>query len=388
MSLIEFEAKNEYNASIKVIGVGGGGTNAVNAMVRNHTMGVEFIVANTDIQSLESSPCSDKIQLGGDSTRGLGAGSNPETGQLAAEESEEHIREMLDGADMVFITAGMGGGTGTGAAPTIARIAREVGALTVGIVTKPFSFEGKKRMMQAEAGIKELKEAIDTLIVIPNQKLLSFVGKQTSFTGAFAIVDDVLQQAVCSISDLIVIPGLVNLDFADVKTIMGNMGKALMGSGVAAGENRAVEAAEKAVSSPLLDDATVDGARGILINVTGGEDMTMLEVNEAAMLIQKSTHDDANIIFGSVINDNMEGQMRVTVIATGFESKAETEQPVQKLEKKMPDTMEAEPMRKAVGDDGYRHLRGLAHEIKEDNPDSLNSSTNFDIPTFLRKHAD
>lgn len=243
-------------------------------------------------------------------------------------------------------------------------------------------------MVQAEAGIKELKEAIDTLIVIPNQKLLSFVGKQTSFTGAFSIVDDVLQQAVCSISDLIVIPGLVNLDFADVKTIMGDMGKALMGSGIAAGENRAVEAAEKAVSSPLLDDATVHGARGILINVTGGEDMTIHEVNEAAELIQKNTHDDANIIFGSVINDNMEGQMRVTVIATGFESPVETEQPVQKPEIKKLDQTKAEPMRKAVGDDGYRHLRSLAHEFKEENPDSINASTNFDIPTFLRKHAD
>lgn len=388
MSLIEFETNSEYSASIKVIGVGGGGTNAVNSMVRNNIKGVEFLVANTDIQSLEASPCTDKIQLGSNLMRGLGAGSSPESGQLAAQESEEHIREMLDGSDMVFITAGMGGGTGTGAAPTIARIAREVGALTVGIVTKPFSFEGKKRMVQAESGIKELKDAIDTLIVIPNQKLLSFVGKQTSFTGAFSIVDDVLQQAVCSISDLIVIPGLVNLDFADVKTIMGNMGKALMGSGIAAGENRAIEAAEKAISSPLLDEATVDGARGILINITGGEDMALLEVSEAAMLIQKSAHEDANIIFGSVINSDMEGQMRVTVIATGFDLKAETEQPIQKPIKKKTGNSETEAMPIAVGDNGYRHLKSLANEIKEENPDSLNSSTNFDIPTFLRKHAD
>ena len=388
MSLIEFEPNNEYSASIKVIGVGGGGTNAVNSMVRNHIMGVEFIVANTDIQSLEASPCPDKVQLGGNLTRGLGAGSNPESGQLAAQESEEHIREILDGADMVFITAGMGGGTGTGGAPIIASIAREVGALTVGIVTKPFAFEGKKRMMQAEVGIRELKDSIDTLIVIPNQKLLSFVGKQTSFTGAFSIVDDVLQQAVCSISDLIVIPGLVNLDFADVKTIMGNMGKALMGSGSAAGENRAVEAAEKAISSPLLDDASVDGARGILINITGGEDMTLAEVDEAAMLIQNSAHDEANIIFGSVINDNMEGQMRVTVIATGFEMKAEIEPPIQKLSKRNPESFEEEPMPMAVGDNGYRHLKSLANEIKEESPETLNSAINLDIPTFLRKHAD
>ncbi|KMP12310.1 cell division protein FtsZ [Candidatus Nitromaritima sp. SCGC AAA799-A02] len=386
MSLIEFESNNLYSASIKVIGVGGGGTNAVNSMMRNNTMGVEFIVANTDIQSLEASPCTHKIQLGSNLTRGLGAGSSPESGQLAAQESEDQIRDMLDGADMVFVTSGMGGGTGTGGAPTVARIAREVGALTVGIVTKPFAFEGKKRMVQAESGIRELKDAIDTLIVIPNQKLLSFVGKQTSFTGAFAIVDDVLQQAVCSISDLIVIPGLVNLDFADVKTIMGNMGKALMGSGIAAGENRAIEAAEKAISSPLLDDASVDGAQGILINVTGGDDMTLLEVNEAAMLIQKSSHDDANIIFGSVIDNNMEGQMRVTVIATGFEKGVEKEQP-QRSAPKAAENL-AEPMKMAVGDNSFRHLKGLANEIKEENPDSLNSSVNFDIPTFLRKHAD
>ena len=386
MSLIEFESKNEYSASIKVIGVGGGGTNAVNSMLRGQAMGVEFIVANTDIQSLEASLCEDQIQLGGSLMRGLGAGASPETGQLAAQESEEHIRNMLDGSDMVFITAGMGGGTGTGAAPTIARIAREVGALTVGIVTKPFSFEGKRRMIQAEAGIKELKDAIDTLIVIPNQKLLSFVGKQTSLTNAFGIVDDVLQQAVGSISDLIVTPGLVNLDFADVKTIMGNMGKAIMGSGSAAGENRAIEAAEKAISSPLLDDANIDGARQILINITGGNDMTLAEVDEAATLITENAHEDANIIFGTVNSENMEGQMRVTVIATGFEVKAEAEKPVNFPSKKKQDSIDS-IMPMTVGDGGYRHLKNLANEIKDENPESLDSSTNFDVPTFLRKHA-
>ena len=387
MDLIEFEPKSEYSASIKVIGVGGGGTNAVNSMVRNHTMGVEFIVANTDIQSLEASPCTEQIQLGGSLMRGLGAGASPATGQLAAEESEEHIRNMLDGSDMVFITAGMGGGTGTGAAPIIARIAREVGALTVGVVTKPFSFEGNKRMIQAEAGIRELKNAIDTLIVIPNQKLLSFVGKQTSLTNAFGIVDDVLQQAVGSISDLIVIPGLVNLDFADVKTIMGNMGKAIMGSGSAAGENRAIEAAEKAISSPLLDDTNIDGARQILINITGGDDMTLAEVDEAATLITKTAHDDANIIFGTVNSDNMEGQMRVTVIATGFEVKTEKEKPSQVSLKKKPDNIDViRPM--AIGDSGYRHLKSLASEIKEESPEPFDTSINFDVPTFLRKHAD
>ena len=387
MSLIEFESKNEYSASIKVIGVGGGGTNAVNSMLRSQAMGVEFIVANTDIQSLEASLCEDQIQLGGSLMRGLGAGASPETGQLAAQESEEHIRNMLDGSDMVFITAGMGGGTGTGAAPTIARIAREVGALTVGIVTKPFSFEGKRRMIQAEAGIKELKDAIDTLIVIPNQKLLSFVGKQTSLTNAFGIVDDVLQQAVGSISDLIVTPGLVNLDFADVKTIMGNMGKAIMGSGSAAGENRAIEAAEKAISSPLLDDANIDGARQILINITGGGDMTLAEVDEAATLITKTAHEDANIIFGTVNSENMEGQMRVTVIATGFEIKSEAEKPSKISLKKSPDSIDA-IMPMAVGDGGYRYLKNLANEIKDENPESLDPSINFDVPTFLRKHAD
>ena len=386
MSLIEFESKNEYSASIKVIGVGGGGTNAVNSMLRGQAMGVEFIVANTDIQSLEASLCEDQIQLGGSLMRGLGAGASPETGQLAAQESEEHIRNMLDGSDMVFITAGMGGGTGTGAAPTIARIARDVGALTVGIVTKPFSFEGNRRMIQAEAGIKELKDAIDTLIVIPNQKLLSFVGKQTSLTSAFGIVDDVLQQAVGSISDLIVTPGLVNLDFADVKTIMGNMGKAIMGSGSAAGENRAIEAAEKAISSPLLDDANIDGARQILINITGGNDMTLAEVDEAATLITENAHEDANIIFGTVNSENMEGQMRVTVIATGFEVKAEAEKPVNFPSKKKQDSIDS-IMPMTVGDGGYRHLKNLANEIKDENPESLDSSTNFDVPTFLRKHA-
>jgi cell division protein FtsZ len=387
MSLIEFESRNEYSASIKVIGVGGGGTNAVNSMLRGQAMGVDFIVANTDIQSLEASPCEDQIQLGGNLMRGLGAGASPETGQLAAQESEEHIRNMLDGSDMVFITAGMGGGTGTGAAPTIARIAREIGALTVGIVTKPFSFEGKRRMVQAEAGIKELKDAIDTLIVIPNQKLLSFVGKQTSLNNAFGIVDDVLQQAVGSISDLIVTPGLVNLDFADVKTIMGNMGKAIMGSGCAAGENRAIEAAEKSISSPLLDDTNIDGARQILINITGGHDMTLAEVDEAATLITKTAHDDANIIFGTVNSESMEGQMRVTVIATGFEMKTEVEKPSTTLLKKSSDAIDT-IMPMAVGDSGYRHLKSLANEIKDENPESLDPSVNFDVPTFLRKHAD
>ncbi|MFQ5450169.1 MAG: cell division protein FtsZ [Nitrospinaceae bacterium] len=382
--MIEFENDNEYSARLKVIGVGGGGTNAVNSMVRDSIRGVEFVVANTDVQSLDSSGCPDKIQIGLELTRGLGAGSNPDIGKRAAEESEEQIRDILEGADMVFITAGMGGGTGTGAAPILARIARDVGALTVGVVTKPFAFEGRKRTSQAEEGIRELKNSVDTLIVIPNQKLLSFVGKQTSFTGAFALVDDVLKQAVCSISDLIVVPGLINLDFADVKAIMGDMGKALMGSGLATGESRAVEAAQKAVSSPLLDEASVDGAQGILINITGGEDLTLMEVNEASMLIQKNAHDDAHIIFGAVIDPNMEGQIRVTVIATGFDDKMdEVEKPLLKSVEKT-----AGGLRNIADASSFKHLKNLAHAIKEENPDFNSMPVNFDIPTFLRKHAD
>ena len=386
MSLIEFESENDYTATIKVIGVGGGGTNAVNSMVRDNLRGVEFIIANTDLQSLEKSACPGKIQIGGELTRGLGAGSNPEIGRDAAQESENIIRDMVEGADMVFITAGMGGGTGTGAAPVISRIAKETGALTVGVVTKPFAFEGKRRMRQAEEGIMELKEAVDTLIIIPNQKLLSYVGKQTSFTSAFSMVDDILKQAVCSISDLIVVPGLINLDFADVKCIMGSMGKALMGSGAASGENRAVEAAQKAISSPLLDEATVDGAQGILINVTGGEDLTLMEINEASMMIQKNAHDDAHIIFGAVIDPKMEGEMRVTVIATGFEPAAASfieERPVLKKVVGGSPQLENED-----SSSSFKHLKTLASSIKDDNQDSGNLNANFDIPTFLRKHAD
>ncbi len=390
MSVIEFVDENQYSAKIKVIGIGGGGTNAVNSMVKDNLKGVDFGVANTDIQSLDASPCQEKIQIGVELTRGLGAGSNPDVGKKAAEESEDHVREFVDGADMVFITAGMGGGTGTGAAPIIAKQAKDSGALTVGVVTKPFVFEGKKRAQQAEEGIAKLKEAVDTLIVIPNQKLLSFVGKNTSFTGAFSLVDDVLKQAVCSISDLIVVPGLINLDFADVKAIMGDMGKALMGSGTASGESRAVEAAQKAISSPLLDEATVDGAQGILINIMGGEDLTLLEVSEASMLIQENAHKDSHIIFGAVIDPLMEGQMRVTVIATGFDKKEEFSDTKPFL---LPNIItEEEPKQekpmKEIGTSSYKNLKGLADRIKEENPGQLSNAVNFDIPTFLRKHAD
>jgi cell division protein FtsZ len=397
MSVIEFVSENEYSAKIKVIGVGGGGTNAVNSMVKENLRGVDFVVANTDIQSLDSSPCLEKIQIGVELTRGLGAGSNPDIGKQAAEESAEQVRDIVEGTDMVFITAGMGGGTGTGAAPIIAKAAKDSGALTVGVVTKPFIFEGKKRTMQAEEGIQQLKDAVDTLIIIPNQKLLSFVGKNTSFTGAFSLVDDVLKQAVCSISDLIVVPGLINLDFADVKSIMGDMGKALMGSGTATGESRAVEAAQKAISSPLLDEATVDGAKGILINIMGGDDLTLLEVSEASMLIQENAHKDAHIIFGAVIDPLMEGQMRVTVIATGFDK---AEQATDNKPFLLPNIIvEPEPILenapqkitkeiREIGTGSYKNLKNLADRIKEENPGQLSNTVNFDIPTFLRKHAD
>jgi len=394
MGLIEFEPNNDYSANIKVIGIGGGGGNAVNTMVRSNIQGVEFIQANTDIQSLDASPCTHKIRLGTELTRGLGAGSNPDIGKKAAEESRDYLYDVLEGSDMVFLTAGMGGGTGTGATPVIAEIAREVGALTVGVVTKPFLFEGSRRQSQAEEGLQELKEAVDTLIVIPNQKLLSFIGKQTSLTTAFSQVDDILRQAICSISDLIVIPGLINLDFADVKTIMCGMGKALMGGGIASGENRAIEAAQRAISSPLLDEASVEGARGILINITGGEDLTLHDVNEAALLIQKSAHEDAHIIFGAVVDKSMKEDMRVTVIATGFEKE---ERQRLFLAPQEPSTL---PMKKVVNgpDVGtalenhpahpQESLKDLVDSIRRESPDTLSNNSNFDIPTFLRKHAD
>jgi cell division protein FtsZ len=305
-------------ARIKVIGIGGGGGNAINTMIGSRLLGVDFMVANTDAQSLEASQAPVRIQLGGTVTKGLGAGANPEIGRRAALEDQEQIREYLEGSDMIFITAGMGGGTGTGGAPVLARVAREVGALTVGVVTKPFIFEGKKRMRQAEEGIEELKASVDTLIVIPNQRLLSIAAKTTTMLEAFHKADDVLLQAVRGISDLIITPGLINLDFADVRTVMAEMGLALMGASSASGENRAIEAAQKAISSPLLEDISIQGARGVLINITGGPDLCLHEVNEAASMIQEEAHDDANIIFGAVIDENMTDEIRITVIATGF----------------------------------------------------------------------
>jgi len=316
-----------YLAVIKVVGVGGGGTNAVNRMVDAGLRGVEFIAANTDAQALQMCDADIKLNIGHDLTKGLGAGANPEVGFGAAAESRDDIKEALKGADMVFVTAGEGGGTGTGAAPVIAEIAKnEIGALTVGVVTRPFGFEGRKRSDQADSGIKQLRDKVDTLIIIPNDRLLQVVEKRTSIVDAFRIADDVLRQGVQGITDLITVPGLINLDFADVRTIMRQAGSALMGIGVAGGENRAAEAAKAAISSPLLE-ASVEGATGILLNITGGPDLGLFEVNEAAEIVGSASDADANIIFGAVIDEGLGDQVRVTVIATGFDRRA-SERPV------------------------------------------------------------
>ncbi len=310
----------ETLAKIKVVGVGGGGNNAVNRMITSGLQGVEFIAINCDAQALLLSKAQNRIQIGEKLTKGLGAGANPEIGQKAAEESRELLVDQLRGADMVFVTAGMGGGTGTGAAPIVAECAREAGALTVGVVTKPFSFEGKRRMNQAEAGIVNLKDRVDTLITIPNDRLLQVIDRRTSMLDAFRIADDVLRQGVQGISDLISVPGLINADFADVKTIMSNAGSALMGIGTAKGENGAVAAAEAAIKSPLLE-ASIEGARGVLFNITGGKDLSLFDVTEASNIITEAVDPDANIIFGAVIDEKLDDEIRVTVIATGFNGK-------------------------------------------------------------------
>ncbi|MCE4043779.1 cell division protein FtsZ [Lysinibacillus fusiformis] len=319
--MLEFDTNVDELAVIKVIGVGGGGNNAVNRMIEHGVQGVDFIAVNTDSQALNLSKAEVRLQIGAKLTRGLGAGANPEVGKKAAEESREQLEEVLRGADMVFVTAGMGGGTGTGAAPVIAQIARELGALTVGVVTRPFTFEGRKRQTQAIGGIGGMKEAVDTLIVIPNDKLLQIVDKSTPMLEAFREADNVLRQGVQGISDLIATPGLINLDFADVKTIMSNKGSALMGIGIATGENRASEAAKKAISSPLLE-SSIDGAKGVLMNITGGSNLSLFEVQEAADIVASASDEEVNMIFGSVINENLKDEIIVTVIATGFSEEA------------------------------------------------------------------
>ena len=392
---LAFAETREIGANIKVVGVGGGGGNAVNRMIANNLQGVEFIAANTDCQALRSSKAAVRLQIGSKLTKGLGAGANPDVGRNAALEDSEKILELLSGADMVFITAGLGGGTGTGATPIIANLAQELGALVVAVVTKPFAFEGKRRKEQSDQGLRELQECVDTVIAIPNEKLLATVDKKMSLGAAFQYADDILRQAVQGISDLITIPGEINLDFADVKTIMAGMGMALMGTGVARGENRAIEAAQKAISSPLLEDAAIDGAKGILINITGGNDMTLHEVSEASTLVQKTADPEANIIFGTVIDPGMSDEMKVTVIATGFKDPSA---PVAVSRGRM-DAFAARDR------GGFEHrisdtpafMRKQQREAPASFPPTEESATapaysslqdELDIPTFLRKQMD
>jgi cell division protein FtsZ len=319
---LRLDEEGTAGARIKVVGVGGGGSNAVNRMVQAGFDGVEFVVVNTDLQALRTNAATVKLQIGSKLTKGLGAGADPNVGRQAALEDTEKIIQALDGADMIFVTTGLGGGTGTGAAPVIASLASELGALTVAVVTKPFKFEGKKRQLQAERGLDALRDCVDTIITIPNERLLTIIDRTTSMTDAFATADDVLRQAIQGISDLILVPGLINLDFADVKTIMAGMGLAMMGTGVAEGPDRAMEAARRAISSPLLEGASVNGARGVIINVTGGPDLSLVEVSEASSIVQEAADEDANIIFGAVIDPALMGKVKITVIATGFGSVA------------------------------------------------------------------
>jgi cell division protein FtsZ len=366
-------------AQIKVIGIGGAGGNAVNNMILAHSMGVDFITANTDLQALNATLAPTKIQLGTQLTKGLGAGANPDIGRRAAEEDRDQLRHLLHGADMVFVTAGMGGGTGTGAAPIIASVAKELGCLTVAVVTKPFDFEGKKRKMQAEEGLRLLRANVDTIITIPNQRLLQVVDRGTSLRDAFRVADNVLRQAVQGISDLIATPGLINLDFADVQTIMTSMGLAVMGTGVARGDNRAVEAAHQAISSPLLEESSIDGARGVLLNVTGGPDMALHEIHEAAAIIRESAHEDAHIIFGAVIDEKLEDELRVTVIATGFH-RPESER---RSTAWTPRAMVRDPH---DFDDPVERPQRVAAESKEPTPAVPESpERRLDIPTFVRR---
>jgi len=375
-----FELEEEREAAkIKVIGLGGGGSNAVNRMIGAQFTGVEFAVANTDLQALRASPAAVKLQLGARLTAGLGAGSDPEIGKNAALEDRERIQKVIEGADMVFVTAGLGGGTGTGSAPVVAAVAKELGILTVAVVTKPFAFEGRKRALQAEAGMAELRAVVDTLIAIPNQRLLAVVDRGTPLLEAFKVADTVLLQAVQGISDLILVPGLINLDFADVRTIMSGMGMALMGAGVGRGEHRAIDAAQKAVASPLLDDTSIEGARGILINFTGGSDLSIHEVEEAARIVQEAAHEEANIIFGAVIDPTLDDEVRITVIATGFAERKEAAGPGPKV------------VEIAKGPRGTaqpsKEWRRRISEVRGD-ADTASYEEDLDVPAFLRRQAD
>ena len=382
--MIEFDENKNLGAKVKIIGIGGGGNNAINTMISSQLTGVEFVAANTDAQALSTNLAPLKLQLGASLTKGLGAGANPEMGRKAALEDLDKIREVLKGADMVFITAGLGGGTGTGGAPVIAEVARELGALTVAIVTKPFQFEGKKRMKQAEEGLANLKMTADALITIPNQRLVSISGKSMTLFESFKKADEILYHAAKGISDIIVGYGIINLDFADVRTIMSETGMALMGTGTASGESRAVEAAQKAISSPLLEDISIEGARGLLINITGGHNMTLSEIHEATTLIQKEAHEDANIIWGMVFDEKMHEEIRFTVIATGF-GRAEEKM----MSKAAAGKGKVEPI-------SFRIREGLRETSKENPRESLKDifkesvkenakENNRDIPTFMRK---
>ncbi len=389
--MLEFDMNMDQLATIKVIGVGGGGSNAVNRMIEHGVQGVEFICVNTDAQALNLSKAPVKMQIGTKLTRGLGAGANPDIGKKAAEESREQIEEALSGADMVFVTAGMGGGTGTGAAPVVAEIAKDLGALTVGVVTRPFTFEGRKRSTQAVGGISVLKEKVDTLIVIPNDRFLEIVDKNTPMLEAFREADNVLRQGVQGISDLIAVPGLINLDFADVKTIMTERGSALMGIGVGTGENRAAEAAKKAISSPLLE-TSIDGAKGVLMNITGGANLSLYEVNEAADIVSSASDPEVNMIFGSVINEELKDEILVTVIATGFD---ETEKMVNNQQRaERPRMQQAPTSNQSHSSQSQSQPQSQSQgQTREENQESRNTSyTNadsdtLDIPTFLRNRS-
>jgi len=376
---VDFSDELRAGAKIKVIGVGGGGGNAVNRMIAADVKGVDFLVANTDAQALQTSKAALKIQLGTKLTKGLGSGGNPEIGRRAALEDTEKIIEALEGADMVFVTTGLGGGTGTGGAPIVASLARELGALTVAVVTKPFAFEGKRRMMQAEQGLAELGQGVDTVICIPNEKLMQFVDKGTSFFEAFRIADDILRQGVQGISDIITITGIINRDFADIKTIMEGMGYAVMGTAVAAGENRAVEATNRAMASPLLEDASINGAHGILLNITGSNKLTLYEVHEASTIVQKAAADNANIIFGAVHDESMGDAVKVTVIATGIKSEKMGIKPLSQLSPAL-----------RTAQQSVKNMMAKKEKLPVEAPQPPNVTTeiqedDLDVPAFIRR---
>ena len=388
MSTFELEIDRSNSAKLKVIGCGGAGGNAVNRMIGAGLRGVEFIVANTDMQALSQSLAPTRLQIGVTTTRGLGSGGDPSTGRRSAEEDEAAITDAVSDADMVFITAGMGGGTGTGSAPVIARLARQAGALTVAVVTKPFQFEGRRRMRQADEGLEELRAEVDTLLVIPNERLLSVVDKGTSLSEAFSVADNVLLQATRGISELVTVPGLVNLDFADVKSIMASKGNALMGCGRGSGPARAVEAATQAVSSPLLEDVSIHGAEGVLVNITGGRDLTLHEVNEAAQIVTQAAGDDANVIFGAVIDPSLDGDLLITVVATGFGAHGANLRLVERVRRAAP---VPPAVAAAVGDDDLAGMSTPAWQRREGRAGWGRSATRGDsleVPTFLRRQMD